>query len=201
MDAPCVLVLSDSHGRGLFPSFDYYVPDWEVWELSLGRPTQELRELYHETICELLEYAPDLVYLHSGHNDISYHPVHNRSPQQPLACLERILSFLDLLADKHPYSGIYFSTIFPRAVGPGFDAQRKDDYNRMAADLQGVLSTVFDTEGRKYCLNSGLGRDLEAGEEMTNMFNEGGLHLNETGKRSVVRGWVQTAMSSQDIHK
>jgi hypothetical protein len=193
-----VLVLSDSHGRDLMNAFDHYVPDWEVAELCLGRPTQELRKCYLDNICEIFDYAPEVVYLHTGHNDVSYHPIHNRIPQQPLSCFEKVLGFMDLLEEKHPYSDVFYSTLFPRALGPGFDAQRKSDYNRVASDFQDVVKRVAEMEGRRCCMNAGLWKDVSAGLEMPELFNSGGLHLNEAGQRTVVRGWIQSAMSAEE---
>jgi hypothetical protein len=194
-----VLVLSDSHGKDMMWSFDHYVPEWEVVELCVGRATGEVRSSYVDNIVDIFEYAPDIIYLHLGHNDVSFHPVHNLSPQQPLDCFKLCLEFLDLLKEKHPYSLLFYSSIFPRACGPSFDNTRKSAYNRMAADFQSLVSEVCEIEGRRSCLNTCLWENMDTGAEKTEFFTSGGLHLNSQGKRAVVRDWIRAAVEDSRI--
>jgi hypothetical protein len=187
------LILSDSHGRGMADVFEYYIPEWEIMELSLGRPTVQLRHCYMDNIVEIFEFAPQVIYLHAGHNDVSFHLQHNPFPQQPLTCLENVLSFFDLLNDQHPYSDVFYSSLFPRAVGPAFSAEKKRNYYQVAAEFQDLVMRVGELERRKVCLNKCLWIDAESGLERPEYFNVGGLHLSCAGKKAVVREWIQSA--------
>jgi lysophospholipase L1-like esterase len=193
-----ILVLSDSHGNDMMWAFDHFVPEWEVVELCVGRLTAEVRKSYLENIVYMFEYAPDVIYLHTGHNDISYHPIHNTNPHQPLDCFKESLDFLDLLREKHPYSFLFYSSLFPRALGPSFGEERKIAYNRMAAHYQSLVADVCEIEGRRCCLNSCLWEDVRSGSEKPELYNSGGLHLNTKGKRAVVRDWVRAAVEAED---
>jgi hypothetical protein len=70
----CALVLSDSHGKGLKAVFEEIRPAWDVMGVAYGRKTQELLLHYEERKGQIEQFRPDVIVLHSGHNDVAAHP-------------------------------------------------------------------------------------------------------------------------------
>jgi hypothetical protein len=195
-----VAVLSDSHGRDIDDEFALVRPDWDVSVLAFGKTLPEIRTAYKKEIVAYYEYAPEVLILHAGHNDVWPHPVHNPRPIHPLICLGRILSLLDEMHEYHPKCRIIYSSILPRAIGPNFGQERKKVYNRMAADYQRSVTELFELEGRRFCTNQSLWMSVPAGMEHPIYYDRRGLHLNTAGRRALTNEWVRAIEDAEKSH-
>jgi hypothetical protein len=139
-----LLIVSDSHGRGLEAIIQRDYKDWNVMTVWVGAQLEYVRSKYYDQMQEVYEFNPTYVILHVGHNDIMYHPHHNDSPQHIKYYFPEVIEFLQLLQGYHPLTKVFYSTIFPRCEGYDMTAVEKRNYN--------VLAGRFGVQAKSTCI-------------------------------------------------
>jgi lysophospholipase L1-like esterase len=145
-----------------------------------------------------VDFNPEAIILHIGHNNLWYHPLHNIHPQNIKDFFPFVLSFLALLRGHHPSAKIIYSSIFPRSVGPHLDKSQRGSYNRLAARYGALTQSTCRREEIAFVLNRVLWSSVRKGIEHRQYFLYDGLHLNTLGKKAVAEGWVASIEGSQD---
>jgi hypothetical protein len=169
-------VLSDSHGRNMRDFLLEWEPEWEIQVFSLGRQLSEIRNLYISKKDQINRFAPDALILHAGHNDLSHHSIFNPVPTQPLHFFAKTLGFLDQLTDDLVDCDVYYSSLFPRSVGPSYNWDRKNQYNECVIGFGRMVAHVCSMEERPYLINESLWLDPESSEENSSYVDDRGLH-------------------------
>jgi hypothetical protein len=127
-----VLVISDCHGKNLKSVMEKLKSGWIFMTMPLGRKTSEIRQYYLSRRASIDHFHPDMIILHSGHNDITAHPIHNQEPTFLKQFFPHLLDFVELIRGHYPYSTVYLSSIFPRTTGGSLSADQVFQYNKMA---------------------------------------------------------------------
>jgi lysophospholipase L1-like esterase len=187
-----LLIVSDSHGRELKEVFDKEYPRWVVKIIVVGAGTDQVRETYMRRQQDAISFRPDNIILHVGHNDVVYHSYHNRSPRHIKEFFLDVLSFLGLLQEAHPELKLFYSTMLPRASSRVMSEEKKSQYNSLSARFGVRAQSSCRREGYGFLLNACLWQSLRQKIENPDFFDAGGLHLNKTGKRVMVEGWMKT---------
>ena len=187
-----LLIVSDSHGRELIKAFATDYPTCTVRIMLVGSTTDVVRENYARRQQEAISFMPDNIILHVGHNDVVYHPFHNTSPRHIKEFFPDVVSFLRLLRERHAESKIFYSTMLPRGVGRMFSETKRIQYNTLAARFGVLAQSTCRREGFGFLLNSCMWQSVRQKIGKTDIFEVGGLHLHEGGKKMLVKGWMDT---------
>jgi hypothetical protein len=185
-----LLIVSDSHGRGLDAIIHRNYKDWTVMTVWVGAQLSYVRSKYHDQMQEIYEFNPTCAVLHVGHNDIMYHPRHNETPQHIKYYFPEVVDFLHLLQGYHPLTRVFYSTIFPRSEGYEMSAVEKKKYNVLAGRFGVRAKSTCANEGIGFIQNSCLWESLRQCEESSEMISRGGLHLSKEGQIQVVKEWI-----------
>ena len=194
-----ILIVSDSHGRELSKAFEKDYPSCIVKIMLVGSTTDKVRENYVRRQREAISFMPDNIILHVGHNDVVYHPFHNTSPRHIKEYFPDVVSFLRLLRERHTESKIYYSTMLPRGEGRMLSEAKKIQYNTLAARFGVLAQSTCRREGFVFLLNACLWQSVRQKIENPDIFDVGGLHLHETGKKMMVKGWMDTMFPTRVV--
>jgi lysophospholipase L1-like esterase len=186
-----VLIISDSHGYDMGAAMQAIRKEWIVHSICLGRSSEAVRLCYLSQFQETVEFRPEAVILHIGHNNLWYHHVHNTQPQNIKDYFPFVLSFISLLKGHHPSARIIYSSIYPRSVGPYMNDSERASYNRLAYRYGVLVQSTCKREGISFMLNGTLWISVRKGNENSSYFLSGGLHLNTLGKKAVAEGWIE----------
>jgi hypothetical protein len=187
-----LVIVSDSHGRGLEAIIHRDYKDWRVMTVWVGAQLEYVRSKYYDQMQEVYEFNPTHAILHVGHNDIMYHPQHNESPKHIKYYFPEVIEFLQLLQGYHPLTKVYFSTIFPRCEGSEMTSVEKRSYNVLAGRFGVRAKSSCIREGVGFIQNSCLWKSLRQCEEAADMISGGGLHLSKLGQTNLVKEWIET---------
>ena len=188
-----ILLLADSHGIRMDMKMMDRINGCVVKSVQVSQRTSLIRRKYVSKLDEIIRFRPDIILLHTGHNDIMRHPVHNQHPTHLKYYFEELQNFCSLLMANHPHALFLLSSAFPRTVGPAMDSVKKRQYNRLAVRL-GAMVRAYAIRGNfGYLLNSVLWISVRQLEEQANLFRSDGLHLTSAGQDAVADGWVSAA--------
>ena len=93
-----LLLVGDSHCRGMgnyIRGSNKYITTFSIFD---GDKTEQIAELFRAKTEEVRQYHPDVVLLHTGHNDIGWHPVLNVDPTTSRVIIKRTI---DLALEIH----------------------------------------------------------------------------------------------------
>jgi lysophospholipase L1-like esterase len=186
-----ILIVSDSHGYGLADALEKEDSSIKVRVVSVGSVMKDVWAEYVAQRDDLQGFRPDHVFLHFGHNDLMWHPHHNRSPKHPSIVFSLLMGYEMRLREDFPDRKVWVSNPFPRAVGPRMTHGEKLMYNKMVYDLGRSMKAVFPERGIHYRLNSGLWFRPSEGREHTVYLRPDGIHLSVMGCRKVAAGWLE----------
>ena len=164
---------------------------WTVKLVVEGRGTPVVRDSYMSRLSELVDFTPDAVLMHLGHNDIVHHPRHNPSPLSSSLAFTRVMRFMDEVTRDLPMARVVYSSLFPRAVGSSMSPEEKNMYNTEACIYGEMVTRASIAEHRHFVLNRCLWESPVDGLERSALFMADGLHLNWMGKRQVAREWMR----------
>jgi hypothetical protein len=190
-----LLLVADSHGYELEWLLTGLGSDIEVFTVVLGRGTSAVRGLYRERLEEIVNFDPDTVVMHVGHNDISRHSVHNNNPLFITAAFHLVMELGLEIKMNFPSAGLIVSSLLPRKAGNFYSASDALKYNKIAkrfgqmvtreAGIDSVTSPEFVPS-----LNRSVWGRISKAEARENLLDFGGLHLNSKGKVVLVQEWL-----------
>ena len=186
-----VLYFAESHGRFLDDHLLSQDPSLVVLGMWIsGAKMHGIEWLIGRRLPEIIDFSPDVVFLHLGHNDLSYHVKHNPQPMKcPDAAVE-LHAIVIALKEFLPQACIIVSCPFPRVSSGDYTQEQALSYNRVA-------KRFCDRIGERK-LNSCFCKDLwfriKTTEGNPVYFKEDGLHLLPIGKRAVVRTWLRACV-------
>jgi hypothetical protein len=187
-----LLIVSDSHGRGVEDIVRRDNKDWSVMTVWVGAQLEHVKAKHYAQMQEIYEFNPAYAILHVGHNDIMYHPQHNDSPKHIKYYFPEVVEFLQLLQGNHPLTKVFYSTIFPRSEGYDLSVVEKRNYNVLAGRFGVRAKSTCLREGVGFIQNSCLWTSLRQCEESSEMISSGGLHLSKAGQTNLVKEWLGT---------
>jgi hypothetical protein len=176
-----LLVLSDSHGKGMDQIIEKLDPTWEV-VLVRVRKSSAILYVYDIRMEEVKKFKLDRCLFHMGHNDISYHLVLNRAPQKIEEFMSLMLSFMKKVQEDLPDCLLVYSSLFPHTVGPRMSYEEHLAYNTKAVAFGEMVKEVMPPLGFGYVLKQSLWFSVPEGREHPVFFARDGLHLNALGK-------------------
>jgi lysophospholipase L1-like esterase len=189
-----VLLITDSHGRGLASKMERIDTSLSVLNIRLGQRLSAIRGLYRRKLRSVQDYSPQAVIIHLGHNDLVPHAKHNPSPLFITSVIHQIREFVEEIASNLPDTIIFVSSILPRVVGEHFGIAKVGSYNRLARRFGEMVRSFGNKPGSNFygIVNRSLWGRIARSEVLPgNHHHSDGLHLNAEGKNLLVRGWIK----------
>ena len=186
-----VLIIADSHGYGIAAGMVKENDSVVVKVVSVGSIMSDVWSEYLTQRDMLQDFRPDHVYLHVGHNDLMWHPRHNRSPKHPKLVLSIIMGYEMRLREDFPGRRVWVSNPFPRSVSPPMTLSQKTDYNKMIFEMGSTMKAEFPARGIDFRLNTGLWFRPSQGREHPIYLRPDGIHLSIMGCTKVAVGWLK----------
>jgi hypothetical protein len=115
-----LMIVTDSHGKGMKTVIEGIRPDWIILEVVFGRKTSELLLHFQERHEDVVRFCPDVTILHSGHNDVVAHHRYNPEPTHTRQLLPQLVEFVHLIDSICPDTTVYLSCMFPPDFGGTF---------------------------------------------------------------------------------
>ena len=75
-----LLVVGDSHCRDLLKPLKLVDKHSTLMCVSVPSSIEDIAEHYDDKFADILAFDPSIAVVHLGHNDLSYHHVHNPNP-------------------------------------------------------------------------------------------------------------------------
>ena len=191
-----ILLLADSHGIGMDMVLMSKIEQCVVKSIQVSQRTSMIKRKYESKLDEVNRFRPDVVLVHTGHNDFMYHPVHNRHPTHLKYYFTELEAFCRQLRRNHPRARFILSSAFPRTTGPLMSDLKKGQYNRLAVRFGAMVRSYAKQEIIGYVLNSMLWVSVRQLQERANLFRTDGLHLTSTGQDLVASGWADAVLRS-----
>jgi lysophospholipase L1-like esterase len=185
-----LLLVTDSHGRDLADIVHRSYKGWTVYSVIVGQSTDAIRTAYERQVRAAIQFRPDYIVLHCGHNDVVYHPRYNENQQHIKHFFPEILEFLGLLAANHPLSRVFYSSMLPRGEGPLMNSSEKLKYNKLACRFGVRAATSCHEAGFEILKNFCMWESVRQSVEDDSLLDDGGLHFNLAGKKKLVHSWL-----------
>jgi lysophospholipase L1-like esterase len=185
-----ILIVTESHRRGLAEVFRAEKSGWKVLTVRVGRTLPIVRAAFMARLREIRRFRPDCVVLHVGHIDVVPHTKYNTENQHIKYFFPAVIAFLKLIKELLTGACVMYSSLFPRSLGQGMDQEQKYKYNKLAGRYGVRAKAVCTEEGIPYILNGTLWHSAKKGQEKAELFDEGRLHLSKDGRVAVVRRWI-----------
>jgi lysophospholipase L1-like esterase len=190
-----LLLVADSHGRGMASVIEGIDKDWEVMTVRVSGQTDDVRAQYVKSLPEIRHFNPETVILHVGHNNLSYHSHHNPDPEHVKEFFPSVLSFVSQLQANHPVARVIYSSVFPRSTGPLMSDSERHSYNKVASRYGCLTQSTCKQNGINFVLNGALWISVRKARENPVFFLGDGLHLRKAGQEIVARDWMQAIAS------
>ena len=158
--------------------------------IQVGRKTSVVRAAYENRIASARGFSPDVIVVHSGHNDIVGHKYYNPIPSHILPYFDELQSFRRLIEGNHPNSRVYLSSLLPRKPCTKFSPVQKIAYNMLAIRCREMLRASARDQNYNVIYNNVLWKSIRKCEEKGVFFLTDGLHLDTGGKEEMAREWL-----------
>jgi hypothetical protein len=187
-----LLLISDSHGRGLDVYIRNEVPSMVVKTVMVGGKMSAIRGSYREQLQEIVVFDPEVIVMHMGHNDLVAHWYHNTQPQFITAVFHTLMELKDEIHFNFPTATIFISSLLPIVSLWEFDEERTWRYNRIACRFGQMVFSRSKNEGSYYLplQNREMWGRITQLEASSNCYDDEGLHMNALGRRVIVFGWA-----------
>ena len=110
-----LLIVGDSHCRDMetmvVDIMDHYA---QVSSVIVGGQTLPIIMKYRDSLQKIIEFDPNYVLLHLGHNELARHPTKNTVPSISRYIATQTLSFAREISSNFPNATLCISAIFPR---------------------------------------------------------------------------------------
>ena len=187
-----LLVVGDSHCRDMTIALKILAPLDDYYTITKGRQTDEIIPLYRAQMPNVTKFAPTVIVLHVGHNDVAWHPVHNTLPLVSRDVARITLAFADEISTNHPSTQLYISNIFPRTYTPrsSLSLEAVLKHNQMAKRHFNQLRKLAEARGYIIPPNMALWTSISSVQENPICFRADGLHLSSEGMKLVAIDWL-----------
>ena len=113
------LIIGDSHCKDLVAIVTKLYPGSCTFVHTRSRNNEIIINAYRENHNNVKSVRPDIIIIHMGHNNISYHHRYNTMPQGAKSVTEQNVAFARELKQNYPHARIFLSPIFPRTFTYG----------------------------------------------------------------------------------
>jgi hypothetical protein len=190
-----VLLLGDSHCREM----DILLPvnastnTVKLYVISVGGTTAAIMTKYHSSLPEVNNFGPDSIILHSGNNELGYHPTKNLNPRDSTQTTAILLAAAHVLKLNHPQAIIVLSAAFPRLLSRSshFTFEDLTHYNDTARRHSNRLRSEAKKVHFHTLLNNIMWKNKDSLLVKTHFFLEDGLHLTNDAKKLVIADWIR----------
>ena len=176
--------------RGMGGALELLDEDVSTMTVLVGRKTSIVRSAYKARLVSAQWFSPEVVVLHSGHNDIVAHGYYNPTPTHILPYFDELQSFRQTIEGDHPASRVYLSSLLPRTTGSGFGLDRKIAYNKLAIRFREMLRSHAKDRSYNVLYSNVLWKSIRKWEEKEDYFLADGLHLDGEGKTAIAKEWL-----------
>ena len=169
--------------------------------LRKGRKIPAIRGLYREKLRSVRRFAPEVVYIHEGHNDLVPHTLHNTRPLFSTSVLHQIRELVQEVSETLPDVYIIVSSILPRVDESTSGISRVEAYNRMAKRFGEMIRSASRGPGAFFLctVNRTMWGRIARCEPLDGYHKDDGLHLNPSGRRRLVIGWIKLLNAIRDM--
>ena len=196
-----LVLITDSHGRGMVDMVSRYRPSWKVIIIRVGRKTSAVSYLYDIELATIGRFQPTSFLVHLGHNDLSYHSVCNQQPMSIGEFMGILETFLLKIRIDFPQSRIMYSSLLPRSVGPRMGFAQHLLYNLMVISFADQARARMSSLGYDFVSNESLWYSKQEGIEHPVFFGADGLHLRAVGQEFIARGWIEALEGLLGTHQ
>jgi lysophospholipase L1-like esterase len=186
-----ILLISDSHGHAMGSTIEGLDSECHVMTVSVGGKLGSIRAMYNARLGEVMRFMPDVIIVHSAHNDVMPHPRYDNKPIFMRFFIPQLERFRTHLLANHPLSIIYFSSMLPRTTGPDFNSSQRDSYNKLCIRFRDMLRSAANRGGYRVLLNCSMWASVRFSREKAGQHLLDGLHLNSTGRNNVAQEWLE----------
>jgi hypothetical protein len=153
---------------------------------------EDIMAKYRTEIATINQLDPHFIIIHMGHNNIVFHPIHNRFPQMAKQVAESNIEFASEIELNHPKAVIYVSTIFPRtfSYSSPMTLQEVKDYNSIAKRHGKRIRSLSKAAGLKSFINNSSWHKISIAKEDTTLLQQDGLHLKPAGCKKILIEWM-----------
>jgi lysophospholipase L1-like esterase len=196
-----LLILSDSHGRGMCHAMESLDIGIQVMTVRKGRKIPSIRGLYRDKLRSIRRFRPDVVFIHVGHNDLVPHLQFNPRPLFITSIMHQVRELVQEVSVTLPGVYIVVSSILPRVIGDGLTASAVGRYNRLAKRFGEMVRSASRGPGAFFLctVNRSMWGRIARYEPLTGYHKDDGLHLNAPGLRRLALGWLSLVNAIRDM--
>jgi lysophospholipase L1-like esterase len=188
-----ILVISDSHGKGMVNILRSQGVEARFMSIIKGRPLLGIRKRYRASLQRIRRFAPDKIVMHMGHNDLVRHHMYNPEPKFITCVVRMVIEFAVEILSTFPNSELYISSLQPRVAGIGLSEEGAKKYNRLAKRFgEHIVTQSKKLRCFTPILVRGLWGKISLYEAKLGVFRRDGLHLNKIGRDIMAEKWVST---------
>jgi lysophospholipase L1-like esterase len=197
-----LLIIGDSHCREMGGYIANINNGIKMLTVCKGRQSDEIRELYRARIPNIISFDPQVIILHYGHNDLSYHVRHNQQPSLSRDLASETATFAGVVQRLCPKATIHLSAVFPRTFKRKSSLSQSQvvSYNRTAKRHGHRIREVAERDGFQHIYNIPLWSKISKYEEKPNLYLIDGLHLNVAGSEAIANCWVEHIVPTKKSH-
>ena len=191
-----LLLLADSHGKGMLPLLHTQAGllepplDLQQFHVIRGRSIEIIRGDYRNELANIMTFSPDRVLIHAGHNNMVRHDIYNRNPLFITAVVHILLEFVVEVRASFPNTEIFVSTLLPRKASRQMSSLEATQYNRICKRFgQHVLSNQL-AYNYVAVLNRPFWLRISLCEPNGLLLSSDGLHVTNTGRGVLAELWL-----------
>jgi hypothetical protein len=167
--------------------------------ISVGGNTEAIMSKYRSCLRDIHTFGPDNIILHSGNNELGYHPTKNPHPKDSTQTTKILIDAANVLKTNHPQATIVLSAAFPRLLSRSSPFNYEDlvHYNNTAKRHSNRLRSEAKKLNFHTFLNNIMWKNKDTLLVKTHYFLEDGLHLTDEAKKIVIADWVERLQNLQ----
>jgi lysophospholipase L1-like esterase len=170
-----------------------------IWK---GRKIPAIRGLYRDKLRSIRRFAPVVVFIHVGHNDLVPHSLHNIRSLFSTVVLHQVQELVQEVTETIPGVYIIVSSLLPQVIGDGFQSEDVAKYNRLAKRFGEMVRSASRVPGSTFFLsivNRTLWGRIARCEPLLGNHKDDGLHLDAGGRRKMALGWLRLLNAVRDM--
>jgi lysophospholipase L1-like esterase len=196
-----LLIVGDSHCRDISPALKALNTDNLIFTISVGSHIPSITLNYRSKLQAVTNFRPDLVVIHLGHNDISWHATKNPRPIVSRDASALTIGLANEIKANHPNVNVIISSVFPRtfAAKSLLSKAAVHKYNETAKRHGQRLHTRASEAGHVCLYTKALWSKISAAIENPSYYLLDGLHLNPSGNIAIAKEWLNEILRVQAL--